>query len=156
MKGIAPREVVQDYIEGEVVTPDNSGKDKTLTEMVTGEKPAKVEVISQDEARDFGKAWKASGWTVAEGKTWLKDNIGVASSLDIPKDRYDEAMVWAKTLKPVLAEKSTEELKAADAFKMLDWNEKEQGRFVEQYKGDWAVILSELNILIDKRNAEDR
>jgi len=130
LKGIAPREVVQDYIEGEVVPEaDRSGKDKTLVELVT--KP--VEKITEDEAREFGKTWKASGWTMAEAKAALKDKIGVSSSLDIPKDRYEEAMEWAKSsrgqveqAKPV--EKSAEELKSADAFKLLDWNEKEQGR----------------------------
>jgi hypothetical protein len=164
LKGIAPREVVQDYIEGEVVNQDadRSGKDKTLTEMITG--TPVVEKVSEDEAREFGKTWKASGWTIGEAKEALKDKIGagsdkgpigVSSSLDIPKDRYQEAMEWAKTPKNTTADKSADELKSYDAFKLLDWNEKEQGRFIAQYNNDWPKILSELNILIDKRNAQE-
>lgn len=158
LKGIAPREVVQDYIDGEVVTSGpviKTAENQTLVEVIAKTGPEKVEVISQDEAREFGKTWKASGWAMAEAKAALKDKIGVASSLDIPKDRYVEAMDWAKTPKVAAAEKSAEELKADDAFKALDWNEKERGRFIAQYNNDWPTILNELNILIDKRNAQE-
>lgn len=155
-KGIAPREVVQDYIEGEVISSGpvvKTAENQTLTEVIAKTGPDKIEVISQDEAREFGKTWKASGWTMPEAKAALKDKIGVASSLDIPKDRYAEAMKWANTPKTVDVEKSPEELKSADAFKILDWNEKEQSRFIAQCSSDWEKIATELSILIDKRNA---
>lgn len=158
LKGMVSREEAMDYpgitIEGVIDQPAGGKSDP----------PVLIAKVSEDEARAFGAAWKASGWTITEAKAALKEQIGagsekgpigVASSLDIPKDRYEEAMVWAKTPKPVVAEKSAEELKSVDAFKILDWNEKEQGRFIAQYNSDWLKILSELNVLIDKRNAHE-
>lgn len=129
-------------------------------------------VITQDQARDFGRAWKGSGYSVDEAKAWLKENIGVESSLKIPAARFDEAMRWAKTPKygaaagpattaqpsaaaptpPAQQEMSPEEKNCREAFALLDWNLAEQAAAIDEHQGDWTALLGSLNRKLSERD----
>lgn len=123
--------------------------------------------ISDKQSGRFYGIWKNANRTAEDVKLYLKRKCGVEDSRKMPVKFYDEACRWAATQEPVPAEApaaakeeapkqevklSPEQEEAKTAFSILGWDEKTQARFIDQYKGDWKVILGELKILVTKRN----
>jgi hypothetical protein len=139
--------------------------------------------ISPAQANQFSHAYKAAGLTLADARAYLADlskrlGITIATSLQIPQTSFDDAMKWAKTpksaatgeTKPTAAETKAEpaettkaepkteamsedEEKAREGFKLLGWDDKVIGRFMQQdaYKGgNWAAAAKEVQRLLDK------
>jgi hypothetical protein len=109
LKGLRITEEVQDYIDGEVVeqpkpsasivvptaeTAAPAAKPETKAE----EKP-KLDVISIDEAKQWYKAYSATGHKPDEAKAWLKKTFGITDSRLIPSVQFENAMAWANTPK---------------------------------------------------------
>ncbi|KAA6459605.1 hypothetical protein DYQ86_15920 [Acidobacteria bacterium AB60] len=120
LKGITSSYEAEDsgpIIEGQPVTTQPT--QATTPADATAPPPQK---ITQDEAREFGKAWKASGYQMADAKTNLKEICGVEASLDIPKDKYKAAMQWATRNPSWPNEQSPEEQKARQIFGILEYD----------------------------------
>jgi hypothetical protein len=129
---------------------------------------SKSSVITQDQARDFGREWKRNGYDIAEAKKWLFETMGVESSLKIPTSRFEEAMKWANTPKNGAAapagvgdaavsptqEISPEEKTCREAFGILDWNLAEQAQAIEEHKGDWTALLATLTKKINEQDGQ--
>lgn len=104
--------------------------------------------VTQDQAREFGKAWKASGFTIAEAKENLKRICGVEASLDIPVDKFEEAMRWA-TKNPnggtAAPEPSPDEKICRGLFGILQYDLAKQAAVIDESKGDWCALALKLN-----------
>jgi len=154
LRGMTSSYEAEDYqvIEGTVASVETV---PVTTQPAVSQPAAK---ITQDQARDFGKAWKASGYAMAEAKEALKRICGVESSLDIPVDKYQQAMTWAATVKEqpkaAATEVSEDEKQSREAFAIVGWDARVQARFVEQYASDWKKILGEMRILVMKREEQ--
>jgi hypothetical protein len=107
-------------------------------------KPAAPTKITEDQAKAFGKAWKANGYLIGEAKDSLKLIAGVTSSLEIPPDKYDMAMSWANTPKPKPAEMTADQKIAEDLFGILNWTAGERQAAIDESKGDWAGLVKTL------------
>jgi hypothetical protein len=159
-RGLIPREIAEDYpgvtIEGERPMLSES------TQQTNGTSSA---VITEDQAREFGKAWKASGYDAKEDmaaiKAALKRIAGVESSLKIPADKYEAAMEWARTPNPNRKTNgakaaggavSEDEREARAGFDILGWDDKTRQRFIDQYGSDWKKVRAEVANLIAKRD----
>ena len=110
--------------------------------------PAK---ITQDAARKFGQAWKASGFTIDQAKEALKRICGVEASLDITVDKIEAAMQWATKNPnwPNAAEISTDEKLAKELFGILGYDLTKQAdaiaKFTKDGNTDWVALSFELN-----------
>ena len=94
-RGFAGRDAYADVFRGIKIdaelddyplAPDLSSIASTESS-ATQAKPAPDLPITQDQAREFGKAWKAAGRTIDQAKAFLKETIGVDSSLKIPTSK---------------------------------------------------------------------
>lgn len=130
-------------------------------------------VITQDDARAWGKAYSKSGYTIEDAKTWLR-SIGVDGALKIPVSRYADAMTWANTPKNAAAaattsgdaavssgttqqpaqEMSIDEKTCRDGFSLLDWNLTEQAEAIDRHKGNWPALMAELNKKLNERDGQ--
>jgi hypothetical protein len=168
LRGVKIAEELTDYSDypGQTISGTH-GTDSTSSPSNQGN-AASDPVITQDQARDFGKAWKASGYEIAEAKKWLSEAIGVDSSLKIPTSRYPEAMKWATTAKSTPAasagpaaaaptqqqEASPEEKNCREAFGLLDWNLAEQAAAIERHGSNWTALQAELNKALNERDGQ--
>lgn len=157
LRGMTSSYEADDY-QGQTIEATVSTESTPAAITTPEQKKAQQAKITQDQARDFGKAWKASGYAMAEAKEALKRICGVESSLDIPEDKYKEALTWAATVKEQpkenLADISHEEKESRSAFGILGWDDKTQDRFADQYGRDWTKILGELRILVMRREEQ--
>jgi hypothetical protein len=148
MKGLKSAEELADYpgetIEGQVSEPTVSQSAATQAKST----PMAITLIKQDDAREFGKAWKASGFTVAEAKASLKQICNVEASLDIPADKYQEAMRWA-TKNPnwpdAVPPAGPDEKIVRELFSILGYDLAKQAAAIDESKGDWAGLAMKLN-----------
>lgn len=161
LRGMTSSHEAEDF-QGETIEGTVSANATPAPNTAPEQKKDQQAKITQDQARDFGKAWKASGYAMAEAKEALKRICGVESSLDIPAARYQDAMDWAATVqeqpqeqKEATPEISHEEQQSREAFGVMGWDQKVQARFVEQYSSDWKKILGEMRILVMKRKEKD-
>lgn len=99
--------------------------------------------ITQDQAREFGLAWKASGFTIDQAKASLESICSVKSSLDIPGDKYQDAMRWA-TKNPNWPISHDEKL-CRELFHVLGYDLVKQAAVIEESKGDWVALAMKLN-----------
>jgi phage recombination protein Bet len=102
-----------------------------LIDQSVGETPAPK--ITQDQAREFGKAWKASGFAMADAKGKLRELCGVEASLDIPADKYSDAMRWATKNPAWPNEMSPNEEKARQIFGILEYDLARQSEVIEAH-----------------------
>lgn len=148
MKGLKSAEELADYsgetIEGQVSEPVTS----QAKDMQPKSAPMAVTMISQDEAREFAKTYKASGFAIPEAKAALKDICGVESSLDITKDKYRDVMRWASKNPnwpdPVSAVGPDEKI-VRELFAILGYDLARQAAAIDESKGDWAGLAMKLN-----------
>jgi hypothetical protein len=155
LRGMTTSQEAEDYPGQTIEGTPNAEVGKAVAETIPAEKPPAK--ITQDQAREFGRSWKASGHTMAEAKDALKRICGVESSLDITEDKYEQALKWAQNPKPAEApaEPSREEKESRAAFGIIGWDEKAQARFIEQNGGDWKKMLGDLQTLVDKRKDKE-
>ncbi len=100
--------------------------------------------ITQGEAREFAKAWRSSGYSVDDAKLWLKDTLGLTSSLAIPADRLDEALAWARTPKAEAPALSPELSHCYALFDQLHYGQAERTEALAEADGDWGQLLLHL------------
>lgn len=100
--------------------------------------------ITEDQAREFGKAWKASGYAMPEAKAALKRICGVEASLDIPADKYVDAMRWANTPKGQ-PESSPDEKLCREMFGILEYDLAKQAQAIADAEGDWKALAMKLS-----------
>lgn len=173
LRGVKIAEELNDYSDYNGPTIDGSSSRTSspgVPENATATTAAPGPVVTQEQARDFGKAWKASDYTMEEAKAWLKSTLNLESSLKIPASRYPEAMKWANTAKDKTAasagpaaaaptsttqqEMSPEEKNCREAFGLLDWNLAEQAEAIDTNKGDWTALLAELKQKLNERDGQ--
>jgi hypothetical protein len=148
LKGMISSYEAEDYSDGPTIDGNlpNAELAKDLAPVVA--KAAEVIKITQDEAREFGKAWKASGLLMQAAKAALKEICGVEASLDIPKDKYQEAMRWATKNDnwpdPVPTMGPDEKL-CRELFAILSYDLAAQAAAIDESKGDWAGLAMKLN-----------
>jgi hypothetical protein len=115
LKGLKIAEEVMDYIEGEVVEPSPKPSASIVIPTVETAAPAaeakteanpetkavvtKPDVISIDEAKQWYKAYTATGHKPDEAKAWLKETFDITDSRMIPSVQFENAMAWANTPK---------------------------------------------------------
>jgi hypothetical protein len=119
LKGLKIAEEVMDYIEGDVVEPQpkpsgsiqvptalaEAGKDAPAETAAPEAKPetkavvTKPDVISIEEAKQWYKAYTATGHKPDEAKAWLKETFDITDSRMIPSVQFENAMAWANTPK---------------------------------------------------------
>lgn len=169
LKGMISVEEAGDYDGGTTI----SGTLASTSSPAENQSAARPDPITQDQARDFGKAWKASGYTMEEAKAWLKSTLNLESSLKIPASRYADAMKWANTAKstpaasagvaaaaPTPTEQqqespmSPEEKNCREAFSLLDWNLTEQADAIDRHKSNWTALYAELTKKLDARDGQ--
>lgn len=140
-----------------------------------------VALISQDQAREFGLAWRGrlgKDDPAKEAKQkYLVEVIGVDSPLKIPADRFEEAMAWAKgsaeagsagkgdakkaapTPTPV-ADSPASDPPAVDphdrqlcfeAFAILGYDDVRQAQAVKDAGGDWSALNQKLQKVLDDK-----
>src|SRR6202041_91807 len=136
----AARDLFPDALKGMVSAEEASDYDGPTIEGTAprGDPPpataAPEATVGIAGGNSFYKAYKASGWTPAEAKAWLKDNLSIEepkNSKDIPKSKFQQAMAWANTKAPI-------RVKVEDAFKLLDWTLEECQKLVSDMKVDWV------------------
>lgn len=145
LKGLKSVEELGDYpgetIEGETIQSQGGETSQTTTTST----PAVVAKITQDQAREFGQAWKASGFTIDQAKANLETLCGVKSSLDITTDKYQGAMRWA-TKNPAWPDAmSHDEKLCRELFHVLQYDLVKQAAAIDESKGDWVALAIKLN-----------
>ena len=166
LKGIISREEAEDYpvIDaratfvqpqappqapskfGPYSAPFAPAKQPAVTEPSLPAEPAAAEPakITQAQAREFAKAWRGAGYSVDDAKLWLKDTLGLTSSLTIPADRLDEAMAWARTPKAEAPALSPELSHCYALFDKLHYGQAERTEALAEADGDWGQLLLHL------------
>jgi hypothetical protein len=146
LKGLISVEEAGDY-EG----PTIEGPFRSIAEM-----PPLDEPITQDEAREFGKAWKASGRTIEQAKAWLKEALSTDSSLKIRKSQLQKAMAWAKNEQPAPAEQNGngnaephDKKLVFELFGILRYDDVQRAQAVKDHtvqgaSTDWKTLALEL------------
>lgn len=148
LKGLTSSVEADDYSAGPTIDGDrpNAEIGKAIAETIVA--PVAIAKITQDQAREFGKAWKASAFTIAEAKSELKTTFGVEASLDLPADKYEDAMRWA-TKNPLWPTASTpasrDEEIAREMFGILGYDLTRQAQAIDESKGSWAAVVQQLN-----------
>jgi hypothetical protein len=144
LKGMTSSYEAEDY-DGTTIdaTPSSPATTTPTSGTPSTPTPAPPAKITQEQAREFGKAWKASGFTMAEAKEALQRICSVGSSLDIPTDKYGEAMKWAK--KEDVAKASTEESACREMFGILGYDFEAQAKAIDSTNGDWVALAARLN-----------
>jgi len=145
LKGITSNYEAED--SGPIIDapPLNSAPSQTA-EQATTAPPAK---ITQDLAREFGKAWKASGFTMPDAKAHLKDLCGVEASLDITTDKYQAAMRWATKNESWPEQQSPDEKIAREIFGVLTYDLIRQAEVIQAHthpdgRIEWATLVISL------------
>lgn len=128
--------------------------DGTSGKQVVEMKTEQDRPIDRAEARTFHQAWQNSGKNEKEVREYL-DSIGAASSLQIPKSKWLDALKWAETKPtPAPAEEidpnmSAEEKKVHEAFGVLGVALADRRALIDQYTDqdliDWDGIADELS-----------
>lgn len=113
-----------------------------------------VTKITQDEARAFGKAWKASGFSMADAKAKLKEICGVEASLDIPSDKYKDAMRWAIKSPSWPDEMDGDEKLAREIFGILFYDLARQAEVIQAHTRsdgtiEWPTLVITLKAEVD-------
>lgn len=120
LKGLKIAEEVEDYttidpqpeppkIQATIVVPQQQAQaekpavveetkpaEAQQAEKVEEEKPATITI---PQAKDFYKAYSASGYLPEESKVWLKEKFKITDSRLIKPEDYDACMKWATTPK---------------------------------------------------------
>ena len=110
LKGLKIAEEVGDYIEGEaseqpkpsasiVIPTAETAAPATEVKPETKAVVTKPDVISIDEAKQWYKAYSATGHKPDEAKAWLKETFDITDSRLIPSVQFENAMAWANTPK---------------------------------------------------------
>lgn len=121
------------------------------------------EVITQDDARAFGDAWKKAGWNIDQAKAHLLKEYGLQSSLKLKRSQYTQAMQWA-TKNPQWAptangkpadppasdEKAPREKEICfELFRILGYNDVKQAEAIQAHSAahvtDWSKLANDLN-----------
>jgi hypothetical protein len=145
LKGITSSYEAEDY--GPVI---DARVDTTQAESpTTTTSTAPAAKITQDQAREFGKAWKASGYAMADAKAKLKELCGVEASLDIPADKYSDAMRWATKNQSWPDQQSPDEKIAREIFGILGYDLTRQAEVIDAHTGhdgivQWATLVISL------------
>lgn len=150
LKGIISREEAEDYPVIDARPAFVAPQPALVTapaEPVSNE-PAK---ITQGQAREFAKAWRASGYSVEDAKAWLKAVLGLTSSLAIPAERFEEAMTWARTAKADMPEQSRDEAWSYALFDRLHYGLAERAEAIADADGDWASLVEHLRAEMEER-----
>jgi len=181
LRGMRTVEELQDYppqtIEGsfsgspfaeEDRQQQSAGESSSGSSGEQGTEPAEPESVKQE----FASSWHSEAkvnHTAKDMRSYLKDTLGVATSLEIPKDKREQAMTWAKTkgdAQPAANGKAEE--KKADpqqatqvqptpydqAFDVLGWDQtKRQDYLKKMEKFSEAQIKADLNRIIDEPSA---
>ena len=104
LKGIAPREVTQDYIEGEIVQRDPPPAAQQLSSAAATQKPeaaakgdqpkpAEDPFVTPEQVKEWNAARKAAGWSTDDAKMYL-DSINVKRSGEMRVSQLAAAMAW--------------------------------------------------------------
>ena len=134
LKGIISREEAEDYPTTETRAAFAAPQ---LAPTAEATEPAR---ITQAQAREFAKAWRGSGYSVDDAKAWLKETLGLTSSLAIPSDRLAEAMAWARTPKET-PQLSSLEAQCYALFDRLHYGLAERAEVILHANGDWEGML---------------
>lgn len=144
LRGMISREEAEDFA-GETIEGVVSTVESTPTQQAKSAPPVAIAKITQDQAREFGKAWKSSGFTIADAKTNLKEICGVEASLDITTDKYEAAMRWATKNPNWPGAMSHDEELCRQLFGILAYDLTQQAALIDESKGDWAALSIKLN-----------
>ena len=137
LKGIISREEAEDYPSTD--SRASAGK-AALPAPAIAEAPEPA-TITPEQAREFARAWRAAGHSVDEAKAWLKDTLGLSSSLSIPADRFADAMAWAGAPKAELPRMSADEKRCYALFDRLHYGVAERAEAILTADGDWQGLL---------------
>ena len=143
LKGIISREEAEDY------TTVDGGSFAKVSQPAPEPAPPTATTISADQAREFGRAYKQSGYSSVEAKDWCTAALDVTSTLKIPTSRFDEAMTWANTPKPQ-AEPSEDEQECRAMFEVLGVADDLQRNAIHDAGGDWAALRAKLRVALDE------
>ena len=151
LKGIISREEAEDYpVNG------NDSRRMVIEAQAAPVTPVDSACITQEQARAFAKAWRASGYSVEDAKAWLKAEFELTSSLAIPADRYEEAMAWAKMPKPDTSAMSSEEARCHALFDRLHYGPAERTEAITDAEGDWTGLEDFLSVEAGERKIAGR
>lgn len=147
LKGLISAEEAGDY-DGPTI---EAGPYKSMADL-----PPVDEPISQEEAREFGKTWKANGRTIDQAKTWLKEALNIDSSLKIRKSQLQKAMAWAKNEQPATAAQNGngngephDKKLVFELFGILRYDDVQQAKAIKDHtvqgaSTDWKTLAFEL------------
>ena len=173
LRGIIPREVAEDYIVGEVVTPRNITP-VAFAEPEAGTKQEKAVAVEKPVAAapaepkwemtaakssEWNKARKAGGLTTDEASAYLKA-LGLARTLDMSEKQFEEAMAWAKKGKVATETVKAEEPQNAEhAFCLKQWealgsNEQERQEDVDAHTKDGVTDWETMSMALHARREE--
>ncbi|MGI4827768.1 MAG: recombinase RecT [Janthinobacterium lividum] len=156
LKGIISREEAEDYPVTPVIEARATfvAPQPALVVAPAETLPSDPARITQPQAREFAKAWRASGYSVEDAKAWLKAVLGLTSSLAIPTERFDEAITWARTAKENVPEPSRDETWCYALFDRLHYGLAERAEAIVDADGDWAGLVEHLRAEMEDRKEE--
>jgi hypothetical protein len=141
MRGLVSAEEAGDY-DG----PTIEGPYHSIAELPPIDNP-----ITQDQARDFSKAWKVAGKTLDQVKAYLKEQLDTDSSLKIKTSQYEKALAWAKgtaaaTNQPRADEKPhPDKAICFELFKILGYDDVKQAKAIQEHASNWTALAAALN-----------
>jgi hypothetical protein len=146
LRGIILAEEAQDYPqEPRNVTPAREPvRSAPVTETIRAT-TVKADFISREQAKEFGQAFKASGYLTVEAKNFLR-GLGAQSTLQIPHDRFEEAMKWAQTKKTP----SQHESAVRGAMSILGWDDKRLEAELAAVEGDWDRLYQQVEDAVER------
>jgi hypothetical protein len=112
------------------------------------------DLITKDQAREFGSAYKASGYTPAEAQEWCKANLGVSSTLKIPASSFTAAMTWAATVKETPAGPTEDETECLAMMEQLGMAPDVRSKVIAEAKSDWPALRNKLRRALDEESAQ--
>jgi hypothetical protein len=149
MKGLVTAEEAGDYHDGPTIDAGHPSHSPQSFDTVAA--PADDKLITQDQAREFGKAWKASGKTIEEAKTFLRESFSLDSSLKLRDSQFAKAMAWANQA-PAATSPAAETTVASpdkklafELFAILGYDAVKQAKTVQLHNSDWVKIVAALN-----------
>jgi hypothetical protein len=160
-RGFAGRDAYADVLRGIKSVEELMDYDEAHT--IEGNVTAQAQpdpIITQDRAREFGKAWKATGKTIEQAKEFLKTAFGIDSSLKITTGQYDRAMAWAKNEQPAPAEQNGngnaephDKKLVFELFGILRYDDVQRAQAVKDHtvhgaSTDWKTLALDLEKLL--------
>jgi hypothetical protein len=123
--------------------------------------PAADPPITQDQARAFGAAWKQSGWKIEEAKSFLREKLGIESSLKIKASQYTQAMAWANKAEAPKEAPATngngngngtrERELCFELFRVLGMDAAQQATAIKEHSKEQVTDWKQLNIDLEKQ-----